>query len=83
MLTEQPFVVFTSNIFAILALRSMYFMLGGAVAKFHLLRYGLAVVLVFVGLKMVWLDAWFGGRFPIGWSLDIIASVLAASAIVS
>jgi hypothetical protein len=65
-LTKEPFVVFTSNIFAILGLRSMYFMLGGAVTKFHLLRYGLAVVLVFVGLKMVWLDTWFGGK-PIGW----------------
>jgi len=82
-LTEEPFIVFTSNIFAILGLRSMYFMLGGAVTRFHLLRYGLAVVLVFVGLKMVWLDAWFGGKFPIGWSLGIIASVLAASVILS
>jgi tellurite resistance protein TerC len=61
----------------------MYFMLGGAVTKFHLLRYGLAVVLVFVGLKMVWLDTWFGGKFPIGWSLGIIASVLAGSVILS
>src|SRR5262249_15333016 len=51
-LTDEPFIVFTSNIFAILGLRSMYFMLGGAVARFHLLRYGLALVLVFVGLKM-------------------------------
>jgi len=82
-LTDEPFIVFTSNIFAILGLRSMYFMLGGAVARFHLLRYGLALVLVFVGLKMVWLDAWFGGKFPIGWSLGIIASVLAASVILS
>src|SRR5262245_24954193 len=55
-LTREPFIVFTSNIFAILGLRSMYFMLGGAVDRFHLLRYGLAVVLVFVGLKMTWLD---------------------------
>ena len=55
-LTSKPLVVFTSNIFAILGLRSMYFMLGGAVEKFHLLRYGLAVVLIFVGLTMVWLD---------------------------
>jgi tellurite resistance protein TerC len=61
----------------------MFFMLGGAVTRFHLLRYGLAVVLVFVGLKMVWLDAWFGGKFPIGWSLGIIGSVLAASVILS
>ncbi len=79
-LTREPFVVFTSNIFAILGLRSMYFMLGGAVEKFHLLRYGLAVVLVFVGLKMVWLDGWYGGKFPITTSLAIIGSVLSVSA---
>jgi tellurite resistance protein TerC len=82
-LTREPFVVFSSNIFAILGLRSMYFMLGGAVQRFHLLRYGLAAVLVFVGLKMVWLDAWFGGKFPIGASLAIIGSVLAASVVLS
>ncbi|HEU5194028.1 MAG TPA: TerC/Alx family metal homeostasis membrane protein [Methylomirabilota bacterium] len=82
-LTREPFVVFSSNIFAILGLRSMYFMLGGAVGEFHLLRYGLAAVLVFVGLKMVWLDAWFGGKFPIALSLGIIGSVLAASVILS
>src|SRR5262245_61705434 len=78
-LTREPFIVFTSNVFAILGLRSMYFMLGGAVERFHLLRYGLAVVLIFVGLKMVWLDAWYGGKFPIGISLAIIGAVLAAS----
>jgi tellurite resistance protein TerC len=61
----------------------MYFMLGGAVERFHLLRYGLAVVLVFVGLKMVWLDGWYGGKFPIGVSLAVIGSVLAASILVS
>jgi tellurite resistance protein TerC len=82
-LTDEPFVVFTSNVFAILGLRSMYFMLGGVVGRFHLLRYGLAVVLVFVGLKMVWLDAWFGGKFPIGLSLGIIASVLGGSVLLS
>jgi TerC family integral membrane protein len=82
-LTREPFIVFTSNIFAILGLRSMYFMLGGAVERFHLLRYGLAVVLAFVGLKMVWLDAAFGGKFPIVWSLGIIGAALAASVIAS
>jgi tellurite resistance protein TerC len=82
-ITREPFIVFTSNIFAILGLRSMYFMLGGAVERFHLLRYGLAVVLLFVGLKMVWLDAWFGGKFPIALSLAIIAGVLAASVVAS
>jgi tellurite resistance protein TerC len=82
-LTREPFIVFTSNIFAILGLRSMYFMLGGAVDRFHLLRYGLAAVLVFVGFKMTWLDWVYGGKFPIVWSLAIIAVALAASVIAS
>ena len=82
-LTREPFIVFTSNVFAILGLRSMFFMLGGAVDRFHLLRYGLAVVLVFVGLKMVWLDAWFGGKFPIVASLLIIGGVLGLSIVAS
>jgi tellurite resistance protein TerC len=81
--TREPFIVFTSNIFAILGLRSLYFLLGGAVEKFHLLRYGLAAVLVFVGMKMVWLDEWYGGKFPIALSLAIIASVIGASITVS
>lgn len=82
-LTREPFVVFASNIFAILGLRSMYFMLGGAVERFHLLRYGLAAGLVFVGVKMVWLDDWFGGKFPIGVSLSVIASTLLLSVVLS
>jgi TerC family integral membrane protein len=82
-LTREPLIVFTSNIFAILGLRSMYFMLGGAVERFHLLRYGLAVVLVFVGLKMVWLDEVAGGRFPIVWSLGIIGAALIGSVVAS
>jgi tellurite resistance protein TerC len=80
-LTREPLIVFTSNVLAILGLRSMYFMLGGAVERFHLLHYGLALVLVFVGLKMVWLDTWYGGKFPIGISLAIIGAVLGASII--
>lgn len=82
-LTREPFVVFTSNVFAILGLRSLYFLLGGAVEKFHLLRYGLAVVLVFVGLKMVWLDELNGGRFPIVASLAVIVTVIGASIVAS
>jgi tellurite resistance protein TerC len=78
-LTKEPLIVFTSNIFAILGLRSMYFMLAGAMDKFHLLKYGLAVVLIFVGLKMVWLNDFFGGKFPIGYSLGFICLVLVAS----
>ena len=78
-ITREPLIVFTSNIFAILGLRAMYFMLAGAVDKFHFLKFGLAIVLVFVGLKMVWLNEAFGGKFPISWSLAIILGVLAVS----
>jgi tellurite resistance protein TerC len=80
-ITAEPMIVFTSNIFAILGLRSMYFMLAGVIDKFYLLKYGLAVVLVFVGLKMVWLNDAFGGKFPITWSLGIITGVIAISVI--
>ncbi|HJQ69302.1 MAG TPA: TerC family protein [Blastocatellia bacterium] len=82
-LTSEPLIVFTSNIFAILGLRAMYFMLAGAVDKFHLLKYGLAVVLVFVGLKMVWLNDAYGGKFPIALSLGIIIGVIALSVTLS
>jgi tellurite resistance protein TerC len=82
-LTDEPFLVFSSNIFAILGLRSLYFLLKGAVDKFHLLKYGLGVVLVFVGLKMVWLNRAYGGHFPIVPSLAIIVGVIASSIILS
>ena len=82
-LTKEPLIVFTSNIFAILGLRSLYFMLAGAVDKFHLLKYGLATVLIFVGAKMAFLNDWFDGKFPIIWSLGIIGAVLAVSILVS
>lgn len=81
--TNEPLIVFTSNIFAILGLRSMYFMLAGVIDKFHLLKYGLATVLVFVGLKMVYLNDAFGGKFPISYSLGFIISVIALSIIAS
>jgi tellurite resistance protein TerC len=82
-LTSEPFLVFTSNVCAILGLRAMYFMLAGAVERFHLLHYGLALILIFVGLKMVWLNDAFGGKFPIEWSLGIIASLLCLSIVAS
>ena len=82
-ITKEPFIVFTSNIFAILGLRAMYFMLAGAVDKFYLLKYGLSVVLIFVGLKMVWLNDAFGGKFPIGYSLGFIGATIAVSVIIS
>jgi tellurite resistance protein TerC len=82
-ITKEPLIVFTSNIFAILGLRSMYFMLAGAVDKFHFLKYGLATVLTFVGLKMVWLNDAFGGKFPITYSLGFILGVIGLSVVAS
>jgi tellurite resistance protein TerC len=61
----------------------MYFLLANAVRYFQYLKYGLGVILVFVGLKMVWLNQAFGGKFPINWSLGIIGGLLAVSMLVS
>lgn len=82
-LTKEPLIVFTSNIFAIMGLRSMYFMLSGVMDKFCYIKYGLASVLIFVGLKMTWLNNAFGGKFPITWSLGIIAGLIGTSVVVS
>lgn len=82
-ITDEPLIVFTSNIFAILGLRALYFLLANSVHKFHLLKYGLALVLVFVGLKMVWLNDAFGGKIPISLSLGIIGMVVAGSILLS
>ena len=82
-LTNEPFIVFTSNIFAIIGLRSLFFVLQSMVKAFLFLKYGLGVILIFVGLKMVWLNQAFGGKFPITWSLTIIGTILAVSILVS
>ena len=82
-ITTDPFIVFTSNIFAIIGLRSLFFVLQSMVKAFLFLKYGLGVILVFVGLKMVWLNQAFGGKFPISWSLSIIGIILAVSILVS
>jgi len=82
-LTREPLIVFTSNIFAILGLRNLYFMLRGAIDRFHMLKYGLGIVLVFVGLKMTVFHWIFEGHFPIAWSLGIIVGVIAASVALS
>jgi TerC family integral membrane protein len=73
-ITTDPFIVFTSNIFAILGLRAMYFMLAGLADRFHLLKYGLALVLVFVGTKMLIVDFY---KIPIGLSLGIVGLIIA------
>jgi tellurite resistance protein TerC len=82
-LTREPLIVFTSNVFAILGLRSLYFVLAAMVLQFSLLKYGLAGVLVFIGLKMIWLNQWFDGHFPIAWSLGIIVSLVGGSIVAS
>ncbi|MEI6833871.1 MAG: TerC family protein [bacterium] len=82
-ITKEPFIVFSSNMFAILGLRSMYFMLGGLMPMFTYLKYGLGLILIFVGLKMSWLNDAFGGKFPISWSLAIIGSILVISMLAS
>ncbi|AOS43998.1 Inner membrane protein alx [Lacunisphaera limnophila] len=82
-LTKEPLIVFTSNVFAILGLRALFFLLAGVMHKFRFLKYGLGLILVFVGLKMVWLNEAFGGKFPITWSLGIIGALLTASIVAS
>jgi tellurite resistance protein TerC len=74
--TTDPFIVFTSNIFAILGLRSLYFLLASVVHKFHLLKYGLAVILTYIGVKML-ISGWV--HIPIALSLGIVLTVLVAS----
>jgi tellurite resistance protein TerC len=82
-LTSEPLIVYTSNVFALLGLRSLYFVLAGAMGKFHMLKYGLALVLIFVGLKMAWLNEAFGGKFPITLSLAIISGIIGLSVVLS
>jgi tellurite resistance protein TerC len=79
-ITRDPFIVYTSNIFAILGLRAMYFLLARVIDKFHLLKIGLAIVLLFVGVKMV-IAEWV--KIPIGISLAFIGGVLTVSVIAS
>jgi tellurite resistance protein TerC len=79
-ITTDPFIVFTSNIFAILGLRSMYFFLAGVITKFTYLKVGLSFVLIFVGMKMLLMDLY---KVPIGVSLGIIAGILGLSVVAS
>ena len=75
-ITQDPFLVYTSNVFAILGLRALYFLLAGVITKFHYLKLGLSVVLVFVGAKMLLVDIY---KVPIGLSLGVIALILATA----
>jgi tellurite resistance protein TerC len=79
-ITTDPFIVLTSNIFAILGLRAMYFLLAAMASKFHLLSYGLAVVLVFIGTKMLLIDVY---KIPVLVSLGVVVAILAITMIAS
>jgi tellurite resistance protein TerC len=74
--SQDPFIVFTSNIFAILGLRSLYFLLAGVVHKFRYLKVGLALVLVFVGVKMTIVDVF---KIPVGVSLAVVGLLIAGA----
>lgn len=78
--TTDPFIVFTSNIFAIMGLRALYFLLADMADRFHLLKYGLAIVLVFIGGKMLAMP-WF--HMPIQWSLAVVGTIIAGSVVLS
>jgi tellurite resistance protein TerC len=79
-ITSDPFIVLTSNVFAILGLRAMYFLLAAVANKFHLLNYGLAVILVFIGTKMCLIDVF---KIPVGISLGVVVGILATTMLLS
>ena len=79
-ITSDPFIVLTANVFAILGLRALYFLLADLADRFHLLAYGLALVLVFIGSKMLLIDV---VKIPIGYALLVTASLIAASMLAS
>jgi tellurite resistance protein TerC len=78
--TTDPFIVLSSNVFAILGLRSLFFLLAGIVHKFHLLKLGLSLILVFVGAKMMLLDVF---KIPVLASLAVVATILVGSVVLS
>jgi tellurite resistance protein TerC len=79
-ITTDPFIVLTSNVFAILGLRAMYFLLQAVASKFHLLSYGLAVILVFIGTKMLLIDVF---KIPVAVSLGVVVAILAITMVIS
>lgn len=79
-ITNDPFIVLTSNVFAILGLRAMYFLLAAVANKFHLLNYGLALILVFIGAKMCLIDVY---KIPVLFSLGVVVVILILTMILS
>jgi tellurite resistance protein TerC len=78
--TGDPFIVFTSNIFAILGLRAMYFLLADMAQRFHLLKYGLAGILIFIGAKMLLLEVY---KIPVGAALGVVGLILVVAVVAS
>lgn len=79
-ITEDPFIVLTSNVFAVLGLRALFFLLAGMADRFHLLNYGLAATLIFIGIKMMIVDVW---KVPVGLSLGVVALCIGTSMVAS
>lgn len=79
-ITTDPFIVLTSNVFAILGLRAMYFLLADMASRFTLLKYGLALVLMFIGVKMLLLEVY---KIPVAVSLGVVAMIIAVSVVLS
>ncbi|HMM66449.1 MAG TPA: TerC family protein [Dokdonella sp.] len=79
-ITEDPFIVLTSNVFAVLGLRALYFLIAGMADRFHLLNYGLAGVLIFIGAKMLIVDVW---KVPISLSLGMVGLLIGTSLVAS
>ncbi|AFJ45592.1 TerC family protein [Shimwellia blattae] len=78
--TTDPFIVLTSNLFAILGLRAMYFLLAGVAERFSMLKYGLALILVFIGIKMLIVDIW---HIPVSASLGVVGGILALTLLIN
>lgn len=78
--TTDPFIVLTSNLFAILGLRAMYFLLAGVAERFSMLKYGLSVILVFIGVKMLIVDFY---HIPVAISLGVVGGILAATLLIN
>ena len=80
-ITLDPFIVLTSNIFAIMGLRALYFLLAGVMGMFVYLKFGISFILAFVGIKMVLVMQ--GVHIPIGWSLSVIVTTLLVAIVCS
>jgi tellurite resistance protein TerC len=79
-ITSDPFIVYTSNVFAILGLRALYFAIAGMIQRFQYLHYGLSAILVFVGMKMLLSSVY---KIPVGFALGVIAIILLVSVVIS